>query len=70
MTFADALLAEGYKQYPESECLYKCDVFGRLHTYINDPDGIGDTSTWSYRLYNHMESDYDEFMDEKTFTIN
>ena len=70
-TFEEGLVASGYTFQPECGAYVKNDVEGYLHSYLQDPESVGDTNTWNYEKYYYNEdSECDEIVHYKRFTLD
>ncbi len=70
-TFEQGLIASGYTFQPECGAYVKNDVEGYLHSYLQDPESVGDTNTWNYeKYYYNKENGYDEIVHSKRFTLD
>jgi hypothetical protein len=64
MTVKERLIASGYAFEPQTGCWVDEDSKGFLHSYLQDPESVGDTNTWCYE-----EVDQDgDLVDKHIFT--
>ena len=66
MTVKERLIASGYAFEPQTGCWVDEDSKGFLHSYLQDPESVGDTNTWCYEevdqdgdlVYKHIFTEY------------
>jgi glutathione peroxidase-family protein len=48
MTVKERLIKEGYTFQPECGCWVNDDEKGFLHSYLQDPESVGDDDIWNF----------------------
>ena len=48
MTVKERLIASGYTFQPECGCWVNEDSKGFLHSYLQDPESVGDDDIWNF----------------------
>ena len=52
MTVKERLIAEGYSFEPQTGCWVNEDSKGFLHSYLQDPESVGDDDIWNFEKVN------------------